>query len=767
MLQKFFLYIALFLSGGITLLFAETAIIAHRGASGLAPENTLASFAKAIELGADYFELDVQISSDDSLMLMHDDTIDRTTTGAGTIGSQTYSQLRILDAGSWFAAQFSGEKIPTLSEALELALAAPYRVGVVIEIKTTASGIEEKVLAEVTKRNMQDRVIVSSFNFNQIAKCKQLDASIPVQLFGTIAQTQINQVAAIGGEWVGTSGAISKALLDSTHAKKMFMNKWTVNSAAEMLPLVNLGVDAITTNFPDVARSLLDNTPPTDVVLLEPLVDASRITLTWQPAMDEESGIAGYEIYRDSTAHAVTLFKAVQDTTSYVDVTYTESKRFFYRIKAKNVAGMLSQNFSNEVNAVTEQDLQSPQIKRVHAYGRPDHLLVAFDERLEKSSAETAAHYQISSGIAVLDARLALDRQSVLLTVTPLNENTLYAITVANVFDLAIVPNPILAAQTDFRFIPFLANTVASWDLDEGAGSVISDYSGNNNQGALMNGLGWGPGQKGNGLIFDGMDDYASVPTSPSLDINGAAVSISLWAWLERMPNELPGSYGPLYDSDTDNYVLYEDKGTNELRFKVTTDKSAERPGIPAAWLRTGQWLHIVGVYDGATAVVYLNGQARDSHNLTGTVRPKQRATIGASAGSYFKGAIDDIHIFNRALTEEEIQFLYTGRKSPTVVTHSLSAPDQFRLEQNFPNPFNPTTTIPYQVSERGWVRLSVYDLLGREVVVLIDENQDAGSYAVAWNGRNQQGSAVSSGVYFYKLLSDRNATTRKMILAR
>ncbi len=283
MLQKAIRLSLLMLLPGIPLLQAETAIIAHRGGSGLAPENTLAAYARAIEIGADYFELDVWLSKDDSLMVMHDESISRTTSGSGTIPTMSYEQLRSVDAGAWFGAEFAGQKIPTLTEALDLALAAPYRVGVVIEIKSTAVTVVDKVVAAVQKRGMQDRVIISSFTFAHLSKSKQIDPSIPVQLFGAITLANIKQVSDIGGEWVGTNGTTTQALLDSTHARKMMMNKWTIDSAAEMITLINIGVDAITTNYPNIARALLDTTPPADVVLLPPAIDETRIALRWLP----------------------------------------------------------------------------------------------------------------------------------------------------------------------------------------------------------------------------------------------------------------------------------------------------------------------------------------------------------------------------------------------------------------------------------------------------------------------------------------------------
>ena len=171
-------------------------VIAHRGGAGTAPENTLAAFIQAVEVGADYFELDVMISSDDSLMIIHDATVDRTTDGTGTVASMTYQQLRQLDAGSWFGPEFAGERIPTLWESLELAMDNDKDIGVVIEIKTSDESVPAAIVSMVREMEMEDRVIVSSFNLSQITRVRNLDPSIPIQLFGTIAESHIDQLAA-------------------------------------------------------------------------------------------------------------------------------------------------------------------------------------------------------------------------------------------------------------------------------------------------------------------------------------------------------------------------------------------------------------------------------------------------------------------------------------------------------------------------------------------------------------------------------------------
>jgi hypothetical protein len=242
-----------------------------------------------------------------------------------------------------------------------------------------------------------------------------------------------------------------------------------------------------------------------------------------------------------------------------------------------------------------------------------------------------------------------------------------------------------------------LTNRLAAyWPLDDGlthpAATQMVDLAGENLCTITANlpdyWLGSSQSRFGGALQVDGENVYATIPPSPSLDIGANAVSISLWVKLEQLPSELPGSYGSIYDSVGDEYVLYTDKGNKELRFKVTlANGQAARPGIPEAQLRLGEWIHIVGVYDGqATATVgeasiYLNGELMDKHvghdgapgsGLTGNVRSGQSAAIGrpgAQAANYYVGGIDDIAIYRQALSVDAIGYLSSGHPVPAVQT--------------------------------------------------------------------------------------------------
>lgn len=151
--------------------------IAHRGASGQAPENTMAAFEKAYEYKADYFEVDVQMTKDGELILMHDTTVDRTTNGTGRVKDFTFEEIQALDAGSWFHESFADEKVPTLGEVLDRYTSS--KMGILIELKNPElyPGIEQKIAEELIQRNITTKdsnIIVQSFHWNSVKKIHQL-----------------------------------------------------------------------------------------------------------------------------------------------------------------------------------------------------------------------------------------------------------------------------------------------------------------------------------------------------------------------------------------------------------------------------------------------------------------------------------------------------------------------------------------------------------------------------------------------------------------
>ncbi len=237
-------------------------IFAHRGASTHAPENTLASFRLALSQGADAVELDVRLSADGQVVVMHDPTVDRTTNGHGRVAQLTLTELRLLDAGSFFSEKYRGEKIPLLEEVFE---AVGRKMFINVELKNSAATCDqliEKVCALVKKQGLEKRVILSSFLVSNLKKAKRLLPEVPRGLL--VAGGWKGAWTRSFGFSFGDYAALHPYLADVTkqqivriHRLRRRVHVWTVNKAEDIVRLTNWGVDGILTDDPQVALRAL------------------------------------------------------------------------------------------------------------------------------------------------------------------------------------------------------------------------------------------------------------------------------------------------------------------------------------------------------------------------------------------------------------------------------------------------------------------------------------------------------------------------------
>lgn len=237
--------------------------IAHRGASGYAPENTIAAFEKAVEMKADYFELDVQLSKDGKLVVIHDTTVDRTTDGTGKVREMMLEELRQLDAGSWFDSAFAGEQIPTLGQALDRFRG---KIGILIEIKSPSlyPGIEKKVAEALRERNLHKpengKIIVQSFDHESMKIFNQMMPSVPVGVLVSydpegLSDKELEEFATYA-EYVNPNKLMVDAeLVERIHAFAMKTTPWTVRDRESAKRLAALKVDGIVTDYPDYVAS--------------------------------------------------------------------------------------------------------------------------------------------------------------------------------------------------------------------------------------------------------------------------------------------------------------------------------------------------------------------------------------------------------------------------------------------------------------------------------------------------------------------------------
>jgi glycerophosphoryl diester phosphodiesterase len=255
--------------------------IGHRGASGHAPEHTIPSYDLALDLGADFIEQDLQLTKDGVLVVLHDETLNRTARGSaenctGLVIQKTLAQIKTCDVGTWFNEAFPqsarpeyvGLRVPTLDEVFAR---YQHRTNYHIETKSplSAPGMEEKLLALLEQYDLRkpaaDRweVLIQSFEPTSLTKIHQLDPSLPlVQLFpGSMTSATIRSfLDAVKGYAIGigpSKGSVDAALVAAAHARCLDLHPYTVNTTDEMQSLVALGVDGMFTNFPDRLDTVL------------------------------------------------------------------------------------------------------------------------------------------------------------------------------------------------------------------------------------------------------------------------------------------------------------------------------------------------------------------------------------------------------------------------------------------------------------------------------------------------------------------------------
>lgn len=234
-----------------------TEIVAHRGSRINRPENTLAAFEEAIRVGADGIELDVHLSRDGEIIVIHDETVERTTNGAGLVKDMTVAELKQLDAGIWFDTEYVGQTIPTLREVFELLTEYQYKGVLNIELKTSVypyKGIEKKIGALLAEADWSFEVMYSSFSLRSLLKMHRID---PEAELGYLVKNQ-SLLTFLGGflPWIGALHLPHKWYFKKGKNFKKHLRLWTVNDEKVMKKAFQQGVTAIITDKPEIAIAL-------------------------------------------------------------------------------------------------------------------------------------------------------------------------------------------------------------------------------------------------------------------------------------------------------------------------------------------------------------------------------------------------------------------------------------------------------------------------------------------------------------------------------
>ncbi len=231
-------------------------IVAHRGYAAVAPENTLAAIAAAVEAGADACEFDVRVSRDEHIVLIHDEDLKRTTNGRGKVAEKTLAQLRRLDAGSWKDAKYAGERLPTLDGALARLKDSACRP--VVEIKV--GGIAEEVVAAVRKAGLVNQAVVIAFSRDVVTEVRRIEPDIRC---GWLSDEKARGTPAEHAAWLAARAAecgtdlidldhriLSAELVAELRRRGLEVWTWTVDDPRRAADLARWGVRAITTNDP-------------------------------------------------------------------------------------------------------------------------------------------------------------------------------------------------------------------------------------------------------------------------------------------------------------------------------------------------------------------------------------------------------------------------------------------------------------------------------------------------------------------------------------
>lgn len=241
-----------------------TKIFAHRGASGQFPENTMLAFEKGIEAGADGIELDVQLTKDGRIVVIHDERLDRTTSLKGFVKDTAYDVIKTANAAANHNQTYSDIKVPLLEDVLSWAEKKNFLIN--IELKNSViryEGLEEKVLEAVKRFNIEERIILSTFNHESLALCARLAPHIErAALTSDVlyqADRYITSIPASGYHPKLNSPGASDEVLKKMRNSSIEVRPYTVNRPEDMKRLFEAGADGIFTDFPAKALALLKN----------------------------------------------------------------------------------------------------------------------------------------------------------------------------------------------------------------------------------------------------------------------------------------------------------------------------------------------------------------------------------------------------------------------------------------------------------------------------------------------------------------------------
>ena len=338
------------------------------------------------------------------------------------------------------------------------------------------------------------------------------------------------------------------------------------------------------------------------------------------------------------------------------------------------------------------------------------------------------------------------------------------------------------------------ADLLVHYPFDETSGTIATDVSGNGFDGVINGSTNWVEGFVGGALEFT-RDCNVTLPAA-DMGLTSFVGSVAFWS-NDSVPSDIytmfwggDNTTGTGFGPENEMHIHVEKAGDawsgGELSFFIFASPNpnvhlhsdpakgdAEHPGNPPVdpiLMGDQAWHHVAGIWDGDAGVakLYIDGIPIMEWAYEPNIYELSNIYLGqmAAANRTYDGMLDEVRIYSNALSDDEVYLLYDN-PGDHVNDSPAAKPQEFVLNQNYPNPFNPTTTISYQLVKNSDVLLTIYNQTGQKVRTLVQKRQGSGFQSINWDGRDDAGQQLSSGIYLYRLQVDNKVQTRKLMLVK
>ncbi|MGL1904436.1 MAG: glycerophosphodiester phosphodiesterase family protein [Fibrobacterales bacterium] len=611
-------------------------VIAHRGGSGYAMENSLAAVKKAIEIGVEYIEIDIHTSKDNIFFVMHDNSLSRTTNSSGSVSEMSYTQLKDVRLKE------VNEPIPTLDELLTL---AKNSINVCIEVKESNVNVKE-LLNTIKHHDMIDQTVISAFDYNVLKSVKKENSNQSVLLLDwSIDNSDIDKVVAIGGEYIGTGASISSSLLKYSQNNGVKVWVGTINVESAIVEQLNRGVDGVYSDFPDRALYAQSNEYPSNVSKITTKDLNGTVLLNWSPASFKDIPIKGYEIYRAIDLGTPQIIQRVANVASFIDENPVSNKTNTYSIKALNKNNNRSQRVDADVSIVPVITNDYPRL--LNMYQKPDSVCIVFSEPVNRCLVN-------DSNVTYMNKTFTKAQTTIC------NNSSVFEL--SKEYSLAVKYSKTLSdtmAQLNATLVyRHLSELEYGFSHDSFEGPFLKDII-SDHRDTVHTAITHLAGE--NAINFDGRSDYTALNNKKLSTFSGNRLSLSIQLRLNRLPAYLKSTWLPILNVGDNNRLFYLDQQSGGLVFNLKTNSNEVTLSIQSDMLEINGWHTYTAVYTGTEVILYMDGNEMVRGNLTGIVQFDKSLYLGKNGPTgteFFNGAIGELLVYKDVLSSDDIQYL-------------------------------------------------------------------------------------------------------------